>query len=133
MTNREFFNAIITGVLSVKVSEQETTSQEIIVDGEIIQVITDYAKEQIKKLDEKNEKKRNTVSKNQTANNEIKQQILDYMESETVYVSSALAEQFEVTTQKISALMRQLVESGQVEVIDNFKTKKGKVKGYKKV
>ena len=112
-TMRDFLNAVI----SADVSEE----------------VTEYATKQLTKLDTKNEKKRTTLSANQKQNVEIKEKIFADMETEKVYTASALALVYELSTQKISALMKQLVTDGLVEMIDGYKTEKGKVKGYRKI
>ena len=110
MTQREFFTAITNANVSAELIE--------------------YAKSAIVKLDEKNEKKKNTVTKTQAANADMKNEILANMAAGTVYVASELATTYGVSTQKISALMKQLVETGAV-IVSEVKVKgKGKVKGY---
>ena len=104
-----------------------------VVSAEISDEVTEYALNQIAKLDSKNEKKRTTLSTNQKNNEEIKDKILNEMETEKIYVASELAILYELSTQKISALMKQLVTEEKVEIIDNYKTPKGKVKGYRKI
>lgn len=104
-----------------------------VVSANISDEITEYATNQLTKLDNKNEKKRTTLSANQKQNNELKEKIYSDMETEKIYTASTLAITYELSTQKISALMKQLSNDGLVETIDGYKTEKGKVKGYKKI
>lgn len=114
MTSREFFNAVI--------------------EGNITDEIKDFAKSQIEKLDSKNAKRKSTDSKTQTANKAIKTSLLFIMEKDKIYTASEVAG-MEIegitSTQKASALLRQLVETGKL-TSEEVKVKgKGKVKGYK--
>ena len=110
MTNREFYNAIV----SAKISEE----------------ITEFAEKAIAKMDEKNAKRSNTKSATQVANDEIKVAILAQMEAEKVYTCKEISEKHEISTQKTSALMRQLAQSGKVEVSEVKVKGSGIVKGY---
>lgn len=114
MTSREFFNAVI--------------------EGNITDEIKDFAKSQIEKLDSKNAKRKSTDSKTQKENKAIKTSLLATMEKDKVYTASEVAG-MEIegitSTQKASALLRQLVEEGKL-VSEEVKIKgKGKVKGYR--
>ena len=114
MTNREFFTAIV----SANVSDE----------------ITKFAKSALVKLDVKNEKRRNSTSPNQRANEDFKTDILAYMreDASAVYTAKVLADKFSVSTQKISALVKQMVDNGTLDILDKVKDSKGnKVKGYK--
>ena len=110
MTNREFYNAIV----SAKISDE----------------ITEFAEKAIAKMDEKNAKRSNTKSATQVANDEIKVAILAQMEAEKVYTCKEISEKHEISTQKTSALMRQLAQSGKVEVSEVKVKGQGTVKGY---
>ena len=114
MTSREFFNAVI--------------------EGNITDEIKDFAKSQIEKLDSKNAKRKTTDSKTQKENKAIKESLLATMEKDKIYTASEVAG-MEIdgitSTQKASALLRQLVETGAL-TSEEVKVKgKGKVKGYK--
>ena len=111
MTQRNFYENVIAANLSDE--------------------MTEFAQSMIDKLDKKNETRRTTKSKSQIANDGIKTEILNSMKADTVYTAGIVATDFEISTQKASALLKQLVESGNLEVIEGYKTSKGKVKGYK--
>lgn len=114
MTSREFFTAVI--------------------EGNITDDIKDFAKSQIEKLDSKNAKRKSTDSKTQRENKAIKETLLATMEKDKVYTASEVAG-MEIegitSTQKASALLRQLVETGALTSEEVKVTGKGKVKGYR--
>ena len=116
MTSRDFFTAIVA---------DETISADL----------RDYATEQIAKLDAKNAKRSSKPSKTQVANEPIKTAIIEYLSANGQSVSSEIAtvlstEESPVTTQKVSALCRQLVADGLLSVADVKIPKKGAVKAY---
>jgi predicted Rossmann fold nucleotide-binding protein DprA/Smf involved in DNA uptake len=110
MTQREFLTAI---------ASNETLNAELV----------DFAKAMLVKADEKNAKRRETPNKTQLANEPIKAKILELI-AEKPMVASDIAKELEITTQKASALARQLVECGQLSVTDVKVKGKGSVKCY---
>ena len=111
MTKREFLNAVIETVANVE--------------------LQDFAKAEIEKMDARNAKRANTVSKKALANEPIKGAITEFLAGfETPQIASAIAEGVGISTQKTSALCRQLVENGTLHVEDVKVKGKGKVKGY---
>ena len=111
MTQREFFAGIVEGATIT--AEQAT-----------------FAVEAIAKLDKRNEKRAATPSKTAIANEPIKAKIVKFLEGRELTPANIIAEGVEITTQKASALCRQLVEAGTLVVADIKVVKKGKVKGY---
>lgn len=112
MTSREFYNAIISGA----VTEQ----------------VVNYAKGQVKKLDEKNERRRTTTSKNQQENIELCEKIMQTLEKGRYYLASEVVAAVEglKSTQKASALLAMLAEEGKI-IKEDVKVKgAGKKKGY---
>ena len=110
MTNRDFLTAVISGKI---------TTNEI-----------DFANAELAKLDKRNAKRRNTLTKEQKANEGVKVEIMAYIAEHANAVASEIATACGISTQKASALCRQLVESGAI-VTEEVKVKgKGKVKGY---
>ena len=106
MTKREMFEAIVTGNIT----------------DEVIKM----AEREIVKMDEKNEKRRNSPSKTALANEPIKAKIREILTT-TPQSASEIAEKVEISTQKASALLRQIDGLTVTEI----KVKgKGKVKGY---
>lgn len=113
MTNRQFFEKVVAANVSAELTEFATTA--------------------IKKLDDKNENRKTKGTPTQRANAELKVQILDFMNENVnrVYTAKELADNFGVVTQKISPLMKQIADTGAIDVLDVKDSKKNKVKGYK--
>ena len=110
MTNREFYTAII--------------------NSNITDTVIDFAETSLKKLDERNEKRKSAPSKTAIANEPIKKAILEVLSAEEVKTASEVASAVEISTQKASSLLRQLVENKKVVAHDIKVPKKGKCKGY---
>ena len=116
MTKREFLNeviAVIDGTSEVNVLE-----------------LKEFAKAEIVKLDERNANRSSKPTKTQIENESIKEKILEVLSTGEKMVASAIAERLEISTQKASALCRQLVESKKLKVEDVKIPKKGKQKAY---
>ena len=116
MTKREFLNeviAVIDGTSEVNVLE-----------------LKEFAKAEIVKLDERNANRSSKPTKAQIENKSIKEKILEVLSTEERMVASAIAERLEISTQKVSALCRQLVESKKLKVEDVKIPRKGKQKAY---
>lgn len=101
-----------------------------VINGTINEETIEMAKGEIAKLDARNDKRRNTLSKEQIANEGIKEQILAYLEGKTKVVASEIGKGIEQSTNKVSALCRQLVADGKLVSEDVKITGKGYVKGY---
>ena len=113
MTKREFLEAVIANVEVAKVVE--------------------FAQAEIVKMDEKNAKRRNTPSKKSQENEPIKAAIVDFLKGkDDPTTASAIAEGVDgcTSTQKASALCRQLVEDGRLTAVEVKVKGKGKQKGY---
>ena len=106
MTHREFYNAVITSV-------------------ENDELVT-FATEQIAKLDERNAKRKGAESKKAKENAPIKEAILSVLTHEPM-TASDIASTVGISTQKASALLRQIEGLSVTEV---KVPKKGKCKGY---
>ena len=116
MTKREFLNeviAVIDGTSEVNVLE-----------------LKEFAKAEIVKLDERNANRSAKPTKAQIENKSIKEKILEVLSTEERMVASAIAEKVEISTQKASALCRQLVESNKLKVEEVKIPRKGKQKAY---
>jgi hypothetical protein len=106
MTKREFLEMVIA----------ESANEEI----------TGFAHAEIEKMNARNAKRSATPSKTAVANEPIKARIVEVLTSEPK-TASEIAKAVEVSTQKCSALLRQIDGLTVTEV----KVKgKGKVKGY---
>lgn len=110
MTTREFLEAVIN-------TEAVATN------------VKEFAKEQIVKLNERNTKRSSKLTKTQLANENVKNEILKILTNEPM-VASAIAEKIGISTQKASALCRQMVENGTIKKIEIKVPKKGTQLGY---
>lgn len=110
MTNREFFTAI---------AENEALPTDV----------RDFATSAISKLDARNEKRKDTPTKAQKENAPIKEHIVAVFNGSPM-TAAEVAEAVGVSTQKASALLRQLVADGTLSVEDVKVPKKGTVKAY---
>lgn len=110
MTQRDFYTAVINN----------TINNEVI----------DFAKAEIVKLDARNEKRKNTPTKEQLANEEIKKAMLELIQKAPM-LASELGTMLNITTQKASALALQLVNAGDIVAVDYKIKGKGTVKQYK--
>ena len=111
MTKREFYVAITNGEMNEEVKAA--------------------AAEYIVKMDEANEKRKNTLSKKQEENEAIKTEILGHLDTEAK-TATTIGELMGVSTQKASALLRQLVNDGKATATEVKIPKKGTQKGYVK-
>ena len=129
MTNREFFNAIITGTVVLNAGKETETSYPAYEDGELIGELKTFAEAAIAKLDKKNEaaKGRERKSTTNPENEALKAKILEVAEPNTTYTAKAVAETLGVSTQKASALLRALVNDGSLVAVE---VKKNATKEY---
>ena len=112
MTNREFLNSVINGTVNA--------------DG------IAFAQAELAKLDARNDKRRNTLSKEQIANEAIKTAILEAIGIGSM-VASDIAKACDISTQKASALCALLVKDGKLAVHDLKVKGKGTVKCYEAI
>ena len=110
MTTREFLNTVITSAISDEMTEKAVAL--------------------LAALDKKNESRKSKPSKVAVANEPIKKAIVEFITANGQKVSSEIAEGLNITTQKASALCRQLVEDGVLKSEEVKMPKKGKVKAY---
>lgn len=109
MTRRDFLEAVVSGTINDEVIEK--------------------ANEMLVKLDAENEKRRNRVSKKALENEPIKEAILGVLGDEPK-TATEIGGEVEISTQKASALLRQLVEVGKANKVDVKVKGKGTQKGY---
>ena len=110
MTTREFLNSVVSANISVEMTEK--------------------ANALIMALDKRNSQRKAKPSKTAVANEPIKAEIVNFLTSNGTKVASEIGEGLNITTQKASALCRQLVESGVLTVSDVKVAKKGTLKAY---
>lgn len=114
MTTREFLKSVIT---------LADANNEIEIKNKAEGLVT--------ALDAKNAKRAEKPSKTAVANEPIKAAILEFFKgAEGVHVAADVAEKINITPQKASALLRQMVETGILKSEEVKIPKKGKVKGY---
>lgn len=128
MTQREFFEVVLNG--SAKVSYKngdDTVFKTVDVNDPDIK---EYAKSAIDKLNAKNEKRKTEGSKTAKANVAVKEDIMKIFEEnpQTVFTAKNIADKMDISTQKSSALLRQLTDK--IDVFEVKDEKKNKVKGY---
>ena len=99
---------------------------EVIANGNINDEVIEMAKNELVKMDERNAKRKNTPSKTALANEPIKAEIVKVLTQEP-QSASEIAEKVGISTQKCSALLRQI---DGLEVSELKVKGKGKVKGY---
>lgn len=95
--------------------------------------IKEYAQTAIAKIDAKNQKRASEGSKTAKANAPIKEAIVASMQEGHTYTAAeivALGIEGVTSTQKASALLRQIAEAKRVVVTEVPIKGKGKVKGY---
>lgn len=115
MTNREFLNTVVSGVVNDEVKE--------------------WAKLQLEKMDSANEKRRNSVSKAELVNAPIREQIISEFLTTDGKTASMIAEEMrekgiEISHNKVTAILRKPVEEGLISKIEVKVPKKGKQKAY---
>ena len=109
MTNREFYTNIINGNIN-----EETLA---------------HATAELAKLDARNDKRRNTMTKEQIANEAIKKDIVEVIGTGSK-TASEIASALAISTQKVSALAKQLVDDGTLTKHEVAVKGKGKVLAY---
>ncbi len=88
-----------------------------------------YAEGRLAKLNERNEKRKATPSKTAIANEPIKAAIVDLLANGGKFANE-VSKSLEISTQKASALLRQLVADNLAEVIEVKVKGKGACKFY---
>ena len=103
----------------------------------IIAIVADeevkaFAKHEIELMDARNERRAGKPSKTAKENEPIKAKIAEFLkDKEEPVIAGAIAEEFKLSTQKVSALCTQMVKDGKL-VAEDVKIKgKGTRKGYK--
>lgn len=109
ITNREGFTAVI--------------------NGNITEAVKEWAQENLDKLDARNDKRKNTMSKTQKENEGTMTEILKVL-ADGAAVASEIGTSLGISTQKASALCRLLVNEGKLDVQEIKVKNKGSVKQY---
>ena len=143
MTQRELYTLILKGEgTNTVTADGKRTSAKIKLygeDGKFNPAVIDYCEEQIAKLDEKNAGRKDTKSEKEkrAANADLANAILSSFEVGKTYTATQLAKQFstaenEITAQKVTAVLKPLVQSGAIAVTEKYRANKGDnpCKGY---
>lgn len=109
MTNREFFENIINGTINDEIKA--------------------HAEDAIKKMDARNAKRAGKPSKTAVANLPLIEEIKEVLTAEP-QTARTIADKLDLSVQKASALLRQIVTNGDAFVEDVKVPKKGTQKGY---
>ena len=118
MTNRDFYNAITNADLTA------------IFEDEMAKSIKDHAKAALKKLDETNEKRRNSTSKKAEENLPIMEQIVNEVLSFEPMTASDVGAVVGISHNKATPILKMAVARGLAGVKDIKVAKKGMQKGY---
>lgn len=108
-TKREIMNAIAAGTMNEEIME--------------------WAKAQIEKMDAANEARRSKMSAKAKENEPIKKEIMAVL-TEEPQTATVIGAAVKISTQKASALLRQLTEAGKVQKVEVKIKGKGTQKGY---
>lgn len=100
--------------------------KELVTDKDVLE----KADELLASLDKKNAARSSKPSKTQIENEPIKVSILEFLAGGKVQTAPEIAVAVGVSTQKASALAKQLVESGKLVQSEIKVPKKGKMKAY---
>jgi DNA-binding Lrp family transcriptional regulator len=110
-------------------TEREFLTAVLAVEG-IAEDVRTHATEGIAKLDAKNSKRKNTQTKTQKENEPIKASIVALLTENGAMVASEIATAIGISTQKASALCKQLVGEGILTEGEVKVKNKGTVKQY---
>lgn len=110
MTKREFFEQVQTGVITEEMQA--------------------FAEKEIKAMDERNAKRSAKPNAKQIENEAIKERIIEAFTGKEKALASAIGETMGISTNKASALCRQLVAENRMTVEEVKVPKKGMQKAY---
>jgi hypothetical protein len=110
LTTREFLNTVISANISDEATEKATAL--------------------LAQVDARNAKRASQPSKTAIANEPIKANIVALFDENTHLTANEVGTRLELTVQKASALLRQMVENGTLVAEEIKVPKKGKVKSY---
>lgn len=109
MTRKEFYTAVI--------------------EADINENMNAFAEKELAKLDREAEYRRNTPTKKQKENEDIKATILTHFTADVHLSGAEVAEAVGITAQKANALLRQLANEGKISV-EEIKNGKRLVNSY---
>jgi len=144
MTQREFFTIIANGMGTVTDKNADKTikgtrtinlmqNPDDFAEGLNAEII-EYAQAQIATLNAKNANRKTSKAETErkAANAELAQAILATFEKDKTYTARFIADTFNISTQKATAIIKPYIEDGTLKVIDGYKAEgaKSKCKGY---
>ena len=104
---------------------------EAIVNGNVTEEVVEMAHAEIEKMNARNAKRASQPSKKAIENRPIMDSIVEFLKgSDERVTASVIGSAVEISTQKASALCRQLVADGTLTVTDIKVKGKGTQKGY---
>ena len=123
MTNREFYNAIVTGTVTLNVGKENEVSYSAYENGALIAELVEFAKAGIEKINAKNEaaKGKPRAKKPNEFNEGLISQLVEAFKSDEAVTAKAAAIKLNelnpelvepITTQKSTALLKKLVAEG---------------------
>ena len=118
MTNRDFYNAIINADLTA------------IFEDEMAESVKKHAGAALKKLDETNEKRRNSTSKKEKENLPLMEQMVNEVLSFEPMTASDIGAALGISHNKATPIAKMAVDRGIAGVKDIKVPKKGMQKGY---
>ena len=118
MTNRDFYNAIINADLTA------------IFEDEMAESVKKHAEAALKKLDETNEKRRNSTSKKEKENLPLMEQMVNEVLSFEPMTASDIGAALGISHNKATPIAKMAVDRGIAGVKDIKVPKKGMQKGY---
>lgn len=77
--------------------------------------IKEYAIAELDKMNERNEKRKNTPTKKQRENEELKKEILEFIKNNGETDTRNVGEKMNCSSQKATALLKQLVTGGKIK------------------
>lgn len=110
MTNREFYNAVIATTEDAEVKA--------------------FAESAIAKMDERNEKRKTTMSPTQVENEALKEKFIAFLAENGQKSAAEVGAEFKVSTSKASSLLSQAVTAGTVGAVEVRVKGKSKHKEY---
>lgn len=113
--------------------KKEMTMREFlsaVAESDLSEEVIDKAKAEIAKLDERNAKRKGENSKRAKENEPIKVEILDYIKEHGKSVASAIGLAIGQSTNKVSALCKQMVEAGTLTKSEHKEKGKSAVNAY---
>jgi ribosomal protein S25 len=116
MTKKENFNELMNIVTTLDIDENKKDN------------LLSFIEHELELLEKKNSRKSDKPTKKQVENAELSEKIYNEMEESVYYQPKALAETYDISTQKIVPIITHLINEG---LISKTKMKGGKVVYYK--